>query len=126
MDSLSLTDLRQWYLAMFDVEQMPKTIQRELIFWILDMCKRYGDDGMGDKPADVSTTLYWLQHLGEGGPNPHLWGRLMAAARDVKEPKEPKEPKEEPKPKKARAAKAKAKAAPKPPEEAASSSSGGR
>jgi len=123
MDSLSLTDLRQWYLAMFDVEQMPKTIQRELIFWILDMCKRYGDDGMGDKPADVSTTLYWLQHLGEGGPNPHLWGRLMAAARDVKEPKEPKE---EPKPKKARAAKAKAKAAPKPPEGAASSSSGGR
>ena len=100
-------------MAMFgrDVEQAPKSLRRELVFWILDMCGRYGEDGMGDKPAELSTTLYWLQHLGEGGPNPGLWHRLVTADEPV-----------EPKPKRARTAKAKAKAEPKP--EGASSSSG--
>ena len=100
-------------MAMFgrDVDEVPKSLRRELVFWVLDMCRRYGEDGMGDKPAELSTTLYWLQHLSEGGPNPGLWHRLVAADEPV-----------QPKPKRARTAKAKAKAEPKP--EGASSSSG--
>ena len=117
---LSLAEIRQWTLAMFDVPEMPKTVEREVIHWLLNRCKRYGDDGMGDKPADMSTTTYWLQHLG-GDSDPHLWSRLMDAADLIKKAKESKA-KEEPKPKRARLAKAKA--APKPAEGAPSSSSG--
>ena len=118
---LSADDLKEWHMAMFgrEIGEMPRSVRCELCNWILDMCKRYGEDGMGDKPAEVSTTLYWLQHLGEGGPNPHLWRRLRDAAEHVA-----------PKPKKARlTAKAKsaptAKAEPKT-DKVSSSSSGAR
>jgi hypothetical protein len=27
------------------------------------MIDRYGDDGYGDKPADMSRIIYWFQHV---------------------------------------------------------------
>ena len=40
-----------------------KNIQRDMFFSLKDLIDRYGDDGMGDKPADVSRITYWAQHL---------------------------------------------------------------
>lgn len=40
-----------------------KDVKREIIFGIRDLRERYGDDGMGDKPANMSSILYWGQHL---------------------------------------------------------------
>jgi hypothetical protein len=30
---------------------------------VLRMIDRYGDDGYGDKPADMSRIIYWFQHV---------------------------------------------------------------
>ena len=30
---------------------------------IMDMIRRYGDDGMGDKPPEMSRVAYWFQHI---------------------------------------------------------------
>ena len=108
MAEFSPDDFKQWSLAMWEKE-MPTGIARETIVWFRHMCDRYGSDGHGDTPADMSATMYWLQHLKEGH---HLYGRMAEYAADILEPK----------PKRVRVAKAKAQpamAAPAPAEEAA-------
>ena len=34
---------------------------------VLDMIERHGDDGHGDKPAEMSRIVYWFQHVDTGG-----------------------------------------------------------
>ena len=30
---------------------------------VRQLIERYGDDGMGDKPPEISRVVYWFQHL---------------------------------------------------------------
>ena len=34
---------------------------------VLGMIERHGDDGHGDKPAEMSRIVYWFQHVDTGG-----------------------------------------------------------
>ena len=40
-----------------------KYMRREIIHGIRQKIERYGDDGMGDKPTDMSRIAYWAQHV---------------------------------------------------------------
>ena len=40
-----------------------KNVQRDMLFQVKYMIERYGDDGMGDKPPEISRITYWAQHL---------------------------------------------------------------
>jgi len=40
-----------------------KSVRRDFIFAIRRQIERYGDDGYGDKPSDMSRVMYWGQHL---------------------------------------------------------------
>ena len=40
-----------------------KSIPPIVTFTIIDLIERYGDDGMGDKPPEISRITYWAQHI---------------------------------------------------------------
>jgi hypothetical protein len=42
---------------------VPQRAQLETFRAVLRLIDRYGDDGQGDKPADVSRVVYWFQHV---------------------------------------------------------------
>jgi hypothetical protein len=88
-----LPEFKAWASALFGREEWPRSLELEAFEIVSERCKRYGIDGMGDKPAEMSTTLYWLQHVPESC---HFYGRLRLHA------KEPERPLTEPKPKRAR------------------------
>jgi len=37
----------------------------ETLELIRDMISRFGEDGFGNKPADMNRVIYWLQHITE-------------------------------------------------------------
>jgi hypothetical protein len=41
----------------------PQRAQLDVFRSVLRMIDRYGDDGYGDKPADMSRIIYWFQHV---------------------------------------------------------------
>jgi hypothetical protein len=41
----------------------PQRAQLDVFKSVLRMIDRYGDDGYGDKPADMSRVVYWFQHV---------------------------------------------------------------
>jgi hypothetical protein len=41
----------------------PQRAQLETFRSVLRMIDRYGDDGYGDKPTDMSRIIYWFQHV---------------------------------------------------------------
>ena len=87
------SDFKAWASALFGCDEWPRSLYLEAYDEVHGRCKRYGIDGMGDKPAEMSTTLYWLQHVPE---NSHFYGRLRNHAAS------PEHSLTEPKPKRAR------------------------
>jgi len=48
---------------------------------VLGMISRYGDDGYGDRPADMSRIVYWFQHVGNvPQPRPEVTPEILQAA----------------------------------------------
>jgi hypothetical protein len=41
----------------------PQRAQLDVFKSVLRMIDRYGDDGYGDKPQDMSRVVYWFQHV---------------------------------------------------------------
>jgi hypothetical protein len=41
----------------------PQRAQLETLRAVLRKIDRYGDDGYGDKPAEMSRVVYWFQHV---------------------------------------------------------------
>jgi hypothetical protein len=41
----------------------PQHAQLDTLRAVLRCIDRYGDDGYGDKPADMSRVVYWFQHV---------------------------------------------------------------
>jgi hypothetical protein len=41
----------------------PQRAQLDTFRSVLRCIDRYGDDGYGDKPADMSRIIYWFQHV---------------------------------------------------------------
>jgi hypothetical protein len=41
----------------------PQRVQLDTFRAVLRMIDRYGDDGYGDKPADMTRVVYWFQHV---------------------------------------------------------------
>jgi hypothetical protein len=41
----------------------PQRAQLDTLRSVLRCIDRYGDDGYGDKPADMSRIIYWFQHV---------------------------------------------------------------
>jgi hypothetical protein len=41
----------------------PQRAQLTVFESVLRLLDRYGDDGYGDKPADMSRVVYWFQHV---------------------------------------------------------------
>ena len=57
------TDKDAYELLFKTLDIKAKNIQRDIIFDINDLIKRYGDDGYGDKPESMNRITYWAQHL---------------------------------------------------------------
>ncbi len=71
-------DFHSWALAVFGCEKWPRSVSTELFWEVHGLCKRYGIDGQGDKPVEMSTVTYWLQHIPEDS---QVYGRLRLAAK---------------------------------------------
>ncbi len=74
-------DFQSWALAVFDCKDWPRSLKNEVYTEVRAYCRRYGVDGMGDKSAEMSSVMYWLQHLPEDS---HVYGRLRLAAETAK------------------------------------------
>jgi hypothetical protein len=65
----SVTDvaltLGEWeeFLRVCGEAGTPQRAQLDVFKSVLRMIDRYGDDGYGDKPADMSRVIYWFQHV---------------------------------------------------------------
>ena len=40
-----------------------RNIRREVVLSVWDNIRKYGEDGMGDKPAHMDTVEYWISHF---------------------------------------------------------------
>ena len=48
---------------------------------VLGLMSCYGDDGYGDRPADMSRVVYWFQHVGNvPQPRPEVTPEILPAA----------------------------------------------
>jgi hypothetical protein len=65
----SVTDVAltegEWgeFLRICEEAGTPQRAQLEVFRSVLRCIDRYGDDGYGDKPADMSRIVYWFQHV---------------------------------------------------------------
>ena len=57
------TDKDAYELLFKTLDITSKNIQREIIFDINDLIKRYGDDRYDDKPKSMNRITHWAQHL---------------------------------------------------------------
>jgi hypothetical protein len=51
------------FLRICDEAGTPPRAQLDTLRAVLRCIDRYGDDGYGDKPADMSRVVYWFQHV---------------------------------------------------------------
>jgi hypothetical protein len=65
----SVTDVAltvgEWeeFLRVCEEAGTPQRAQLETFRSVLRCIDRYGDDGYGDKPAEMSRVVYWFQHV---------------------------------------------------------------
>jgi hypothetical protein len=57
--------MEEWeeFLRICSKAGTPKRAELDVFRSVLRMLDRYGDDGYGDKPADMSRIVYWFQHV---------------------------------------------------------------
>ena len=46
-----------------NVVKVKRNIRREVVLSVWDNIRKYGEDGMGDKPAHMDTVEYWISHF---------------------------------------------------------------
>jgi hypothetical protein len=51
------------FLRISEEAGTPQRAQLDVFRSVLRMIDRYGDDGYGDKPEDMSRVVYWFQHV---------------------------------------------------------------
>ena len=88
-------DFAAWAEVLFPGVCFPPKVQRHASCWVGDQVRRYGADGMGDKPSDMSAITYWLQHL-DGDCGRRVMATLQAYADKKAKAKAKAVPKAEP------------------------------
>jgi hypothetical protein len=64
MSDVALTaDEWEEFLRVCAEAGIPKRAELDTFRAVVRMIDRYGDDGYGDKPADMSRIVYWFQHV---------------------------------------------------------------
>ena len=60
------------FLRLCNEAGVPRSEELRTFRFLMRMLSRYGDDGYGDRPADMSRIVYWFQHVDTSIPAPTL------------------------------------------------------
>ena len=70
MNPDSPSEIRAACVAFLQAHGAPtsKQLLHRLAMWVIKAIERYGDEGVEGKPAEMSVTAWWLQHVPEQSP----------------------------------------------------------
>jgi hypothetical protein len=64
MENKLNTEEFEEFLRLCDVSGVAKSNEFNTFRTVVKLMSRYGDDGYGDRPADMTRVVYWFQHVG--------------------------------------------------------------